>query len=57
MFDIVKEAEQVIFHAFLIESINFSHMRNHKYIDELKKLPKGNHVDNDFLALKPKPKA
>lgn len=54
MFDIVKKAEKVIFHAFLIESINFSHMRNHKYIDELKKLPKGNHVDNDFLALKPK---
>ena len=51
MIDVVKEAEYVIMQQYAIEAGIIS--KDRKYIEDLKKLPKANLIDSDYIALKP----
>ena len=51
MIDVVKEAEYIIKQQFAMQAGIISNDR--KYIEQLKKLPKANHIDSDYIALKP----
>ena len=53
MHDIVREAELAVMDGYLTEGIKTPHNETEKeFLSDIKKLPKVNHVDQDYLALK-----
>lgn len=53
MFDIIKEAEWAIMQGYVIEATKSPpNKTTMDMINDLNKLPKTNHIDFDFLALR-----
>lgn len=53
MFDIIKEAERAIMQGYVIEATKSPpNKATMDMIIDLNKLPKTNHIDFDFLALR-----
>lgn len=51
MTDIIKQAELAIMEGYMLEATNLKFPKS-EFIEEFKTLPKANHVDSDYLALK-----
>lgn len=55
MHDIVREAELAVMEGYLMEGIKPSARKAaNEILNDFKKLPKANHVDRDYLALRPR---
>ena len=53
MHDIVREAELAVMDGYLAEGIKIPHNEiEEEFLSYKKKLPKANHVDQDYLAIK-----
>ncbi|WP_405343544.1 hypothetical protein [Fibrobacter sp.] len=55
MHDIVREAELAVMEGYLMEGIKPSVRKAaNEILNDFKKFPKANHVDRDYLALRPR---